>query len=55
MKAHDLRGDIKKLKDQMDALQDAEQQIEESFGEGLKLMVGEAMIDVDEETAMKYQ
>jgi prefoldin subunit 4 len=55
MKAHDLRGDIKKLKDQMDALQDAEQQIEESFGEGLKLMVGEAMIEVDEETATKYQ
>lgn len=39
----------------MDALQDAELQIEESFGEGLKLMIGEALIDVDEETATKYQ
>jgi len=29
--------------------------IEESFGEGLKLMIAEAMIDVDEETATKYQ
>lgn len=55
MKAHELRNDIKKLKDHMDALQDAELQIEESFGEGLKLMIGEALIDVDEETATKYQ
>lgn len=29
--------------------------IEESFGEGLKLMIGEALIEVDEETATKYQ
>jgi prefoldin subunit 4 len=55
MKAHELRGDIKRVKEQVDALQDAEQQIEESFGEGLKLSVGEALIDCDEETAMKYQ
>ena len=55
MKAHELRGDIKKLKEHMDALQDAEQMIEESFGEGLKLMIAEAMIEVDEETAAKYQ
>jgi len=54
MKAHDLRADIKKLKEQLDALQDAEQQIEESFGEGLKLMVGESLVEVDEETATKY-
>jgi CHAD domain-containing protein len=29
--------------------------IEESFGEGLKLFIGEALVDVDEDTAMKYQ
>ena len=29
--------------------------IEESFGEGLKLMIGEALVEVDEETATKYQ
>lgn len=28
--------------------------IEESFGEGLKLFIGEALIDVDEETATEY-
>lgn len=55
MKARELKADIKLLKDKLDALQDAEQLIEESFGEGLKLMVGEALIDVDEETATKYQ
>ena len=29
--------------------------IEESFGEGLKLLIGEALFEVDEETATKYQ
>lgn len=55
MRAHDLRRDIKKLKDELDALQDAQQLIEESFGEGLKLFIGEALVDVDEETAQNYQ
>jgi hypothetical protein len=54
MKAHELRGDIKKLKDELDALEDASQMIEESFGEGLKLFVGESLIDVDEETAKTF-
>ena len=55
MHAHDLRDQIKKLKDELDALQDAQQLIEESFGEGLKLFIGEALVDVDEETAQAYQ
>jgi hypothetical protein len=54
MKAHDLRREIKRLKDELDALQDAQQLIEESFGEGLKLFIGEALVDVDEETATEY-
>ncbi len=54
MRAHDLRRDIKKLRDDLDALQDAQQLIEESFGEGLKLFIGEVLIDVDEETAQGY-
>ena len=54
MRAHDLRTDIKKLRDELDNLQDAQQLIEESFGEGLKLFIGEALIDVDEETATSY-
>ena len=52
MRTHDLRRDIKKLRDDLDALQDAQQLIEES--EGLKLFIGEALIDVDEDTATKY-
>ena len=54
MRAHDLRDFIKKLRDDLDALQDAQQLIEESFGEGLNLFIGEALIDVDEETATEY-
>lgn len=55
MRAHDIRRDIKRLTDELDALQDAQQLIEESFGEGLKLFIGEALVDVDEETAQSYQ
>ena len=55
MRAHDLRRDIKRLTDELDALQDAQQLIDESFGEGLKLFIGEALVDVDEETAQSYQ
>ena len=55
MKAHELRKDIKKLKDELDALEDASQMIEESFGEGLKLFIGEALVTVDEDQAKKYQ
>lgn len=51
MKAQELRKDIKKVKEELDALEDASQMIEESFGEGLKLFIGEALVDVDEETA----
>ncbi len=54
MKSNELKADIKKLKEQLDALQDAEQMIEESFGEGLKLFIGEALVDVDEDMARKY-
>ena len=55
MKAHELKRDIKKLKDELDALEDASQMIEESFGEGLKLFIGESLVDADEDTAKAYQ
>ena len=51
MKHSELKEDIKKMKEQLDALEDAQMMIEESFGEGLKLFIGEALIDVDEDTA----
>jgi hypothetical protein len=55
MNAAELRGDIKKMKEDIDALDDAQQLIEESFGEQLKLFIGEAMVSVDEDTATQYQ
>ncbi len=55
MRAHELRNDIKKLKEELDALEDAEMLIEESFGEGLKLFIGECLVDVDETKAQEYQ
>eukprot|EP00349_Pseudokeronopsis_sp_Brazil_P009449 CAMPEP_0202970630 /NCGR_PEP_ID=MMETSP1396-20130829/18749_1 /ASSEMBLY_ACC=CAM_ASM_000872 /TAXON_ID= /ORGANISM="Pseudokeronopsis sp., Strain Brazil" /LENGTH=106 /DNA_ID=CAMNT_0049699273 /DNA_START=58 /DNA_END=378 /DNA_ORIENTATION=+ len=54
MKSHELKGDIKRIKDELDALEDAKQLIEESFGEGLKLFIGESLIDVDEDQANEF-
>ncbi len=54
MKYHEIRDDVKKVKDELDALEDAEALIEESFGEGLKLFIGESLIDVDEDQAKAY-
>ena len=49
LKAHDLRGEIKKLKEEIDNLEDAALMVEESMGEGLKLFLGECFVTVDEE------
>ena len=49
MKSHEYKKDIKKLKEDLDALEDASQMIEESFGEGLKLFIGECLVTVDED------
>ena len=54
MKSHEIRRDIKKIKEELDSLEDASQIIEESFGEGLKLFIGESLVDVDEETAKSF-
>ena len=55
MKAHEIRDDIKKIKEDLDALEDAGQIIEESFGEGLKIFIGESLVTVDEDTAKTFQ
>ena len=55
MKSHELKADIKKVKEELDALEDASMMIEESFGEGLKLFIGESLVDVDEDTAKAFQ
>ena len=49
LKSHDLRGEIKKLKEEIDNLEDAALMVEESMGEGLKLFLGECFVTVDEE------
>ena len=51
MKYHILKDDIKKIKEQLENLQDAGSMIEESMGDPLKLFVGECLIDVDEDSA----
>lgn len=51
MNLNELKQDKKKKKDELDAIEDSLQLIEESFGEWLMLALGELMIDVDEETA----
>jgi prefoldin subunit 4 len=54
LKAHDLRGEIKKLKEEIDNLEDAALLVEESMGEGLKLFLGECFVTVDEEQGSQY-
>ena len=54
MKSEFLKEEIKKVKEEMNKLEDAGTAIEESFGEDLKLFVGECLVDVDEDAATKY-
>ena len=56
MKFHDLQEEVKKLKDEIENLVDASQQVEEAMGEdgALKLFLGEAFISVDEDAATQY-
>jgi hypothetical protein len=54
MKAADLRDEIKKLKEEIDNLEDATLLVEESMGEGLKLFLGECFVTVDEDQGTNY-
>lgn len=49
MKASELRDEIKKLKEELDNLEDAQMLVEESMGEDLKLFLGECFVAVDED------
>ena len=51
MKYHDIKDEIKKLKEEIDNLDDANQMVDEAMGEegALKLFLGEAFIGVDDE------
>merc|ERR1719183_2130401 len=54
MKSHFMRSDIKGLKEEIDKLEDSLAIVEESFGEGLSLYVGECFVAADEDQATKY-
>ena len=54
MKYTDLKNDIKKLKEEIDNLEDATLLVEESMGEGLKLFLGECFVTVDEDQGNNY-
>lgn len=56
MKYHDMKDDIKKLKEEIENLADAQQQVEEALGEegALKLFLGEAFIAVDDDAAGQF-
>lgn len=56
MAYHDLKDEIKKLKKDLENLDDASMQVDEAMGEegALKLFLGEAFIAVDDDQAAKY-
>ena len=56
MKYHDLKDDIKKLKEELDNFVDAIGAIDETLGEdgALKLFLGESMVAVNDEAATNY-
>ena len=54
MNLNEIKQDKKKKKDELDAIEDSLQLIEESFGERLMLALGELMIDMDEDQAREH-
>ena len=54
MKFGELKLDVKKLKEEIDNLEDAQELVEDSFGEGLKLFLGECFVTCDEDQATDY-
>ena len=54
MRFHEAKDDMKKIRDDIDNLDDASQQVEESMGEELKLFLGECFVTVDEDGATNY-
>jgi hypothetical protein len=54
MRYTDIKADIKKLKEEIDNLEDANMLVEESMGEGLKLFMGECFVTVNEEQGSHY-
>ena len=51
---HQLKYEIKKTKDEIENLQDAASMVEEAMGDPIKLFIGDALVDVDEEAGTNY-
>ena len=51
MKFHQLKVDIKKIKEELEVLEDATGTIDEAMGDPMKLLVGECLIDIEEDAA----
>ena len=54
MKYQDGKEEIKKLKEEIDNLEDATMMVEESMGDDLKLFLGECFVTVQEDQAADY-
>ena len=54
MRFHQMKAEIKALKDELENLQDAGSAIDEAMGDPLKLFVGECFIDIEEDAATQY-
>ena len=54
LRCHELRQELKKMKEETDNLEDAAGLVEESFGEDLKLFTGECFVTVNEEQAAAH-
>lgn len=49
-----LDAELKKINEVLESLKDADAAIEESFGSGLKLTIGECFVVTDEDQAKEY-
>ena len=54
LKVHELRGEIKKMKEETDNLEDAQGLVDEAMGDELKLFLGECFVTVSEEQAGEF-
>jgi prefoldin subunit 4 len=54
MQLQELKADKKKKQEELDAIEDSFLAVEESFGEGLLLAMGEVYISADEDLAKEF-
>lgn len=54
MHLQELKADKKKKQDELDAIEDSFLAVEESFGEGLLLAMGEVFVEANEDSAKEF-